>query len=160
MKKYIVLLFAVITLPVAAQEFESGEEALTFLNQHFKGSTYVKAGDTWTDPVELIFDINEINIFSYRGTLQEQYHNDFTKDKTARLVPDRTVEGIVFFTWTEVINIDLQLKNGQYWIVINGPVYNDKSEPVAENRTLYVAEKDQAQQIKAALEYCLLEYGG
>lgn len=160
MKKLFLFITAILALPVAAQEFDSGDDALKFLSQNFKGSTYVKTGDTWTDPVELMFDINEINIFLYHGTIDEKYYNDYNKDKAAKLVPDETAEGVVFFTWPEVESVNLELKNGQYWLTIYGPVYNDKSQKVADSRTLYIADKEKAQQIKVALEYCLLEFGG
>jgi hypothetical protein len=159
MKKIFLFIAVIVSLSATAQEFDSGDDALKFLSQNFKTSTYVKSGETWTDPVELMFDINEINIFLYHGTIQEKFHNDYSKDKVTELVPDDTENGVVFFTWPEVESVNLELKNGQYWLTIYGPVYNDKSEKVADSRTLYIADKEKAQQIKVALEYCLLEYG-
>ncbi len=160
MKKIVLFITALITLSATAQDFASADDALKFLNEHFKGSTYVKTGDTWTDPVELMFDINEINIFQYRGTVSEKNYMLANKSEAAKLKPDDTIEGVQFFNWPEVVSIEMQNNNGQYWITINGPVYNDKSQLMAQSRTFYVADKANAELIKTALEDCLLEFGG
>ncbi|KOS05118.1 hypothetical protein AM493_02995 [Flavobacterium akiainvivens] len=161
MKKIFLIIVSFVAFSANAQEFSTATDALKFLTDNFKVSTYVKEGATWKDPVELVFDINEINIFQYRGIIAEKsYTTQYNKAEADKLVPDATVNGILFLTWTEVSSIDLQNKNGDYWVVINGTVYNDKSEPIAESRTFYIADKAKAQQIKTALEYCLLEYGG
>jgi hypothetical protein len=157
MKKIFLFITTLITFTANAQEFESVDDALEFLGDTFKGSTYVKTGNSWSDPVELMFDINEINIFQYRGTILEKDFTQYNKQEAAKLVADNTVEGILYFNWPEIISAELVNKNGEYWITIEGPVYNDKSKLVAERRTLYIADKGNAEKIKEAIEYCIIE---
>jgi len=159
MKKLLILFTTFVGFSAQAQQFESADDALEFLSNNFNASTYTKTGDAWTDPVELMFDINEINLFQYKGTISEKNFTGHNKSEVAKLTSDKTAGGILYFNWREVAAIDLEEKNDDYWITITGPVYNDKSELVGNSRTLYVANKCAAQQIKTALEDCMLEFG-
>jgi hypothetical protein len=146
---------AFFALAVHAQEFKSPDDALGFLDAHFKVSTYTRKGTEWTNPVELQFNIGELNLFQYYGTIDEKHYIEYNEDELAKMVGDETPDGVLFFYWHEIKSVTLQDNDGGYWITITGPVYNYDSDYKDASRTLYVLDKENAQKIKRAIEYCI-----
>lgn len=161
MKLFLLQCFFLIGFSANAQTggYETVDDAFLFLDEHFKGSTYIKQGDYWKDPVELhFFKKDFFSIFHFHGTILEKHYMEYNMEEMSKMIPLENPYGALYFRWKEIRSISLDIKAGnEYWLTIEGNLYDDDNNLIDTVRSLYVSDDDKAIQIKEALEYIVSE---
>ena len=156
MKKIFILVAILGAFTAHAQKgsFATADDALFYLEDKFAGTTAIKEGDYWIDPIMLQFEEDDsIYLHTVKGKILSNDYITNNEVEMKKLHGDG-MELVTSILWDEIKSITIKQNslNG-WWLTINAPVYNNDNKVIRNITTLYIANGREAGRIKAALDY-------